>query len=295
MSEGLNILITGTSTGFGRLTAQTLAKAGHTVFATMRGVYGKNKEQARSLLQWATDENVNLHVLELDVTVQEQIEDAFDEAVATSGPIDVVINNAAVANVGVLEGFTVEQAKQLFDVNFFGPYRIFKKVLPSMRERGSGLIISVTSATGRVVIPFVAPYSATKYALEALAEEYAFELEPFGIESIIVEPGSFGTEAFGKLLLGGDTAVLESYGPYAKVPVENFTQMANFLATPEAPNPQLVADAIKKLIDTPKGKRPLRTVVGPLTVAGIDTLNHQYLTARDKLYAEMGLGEAQPA
>ena len=295
MSEQLNILITGTSTGFGRLTAQTLAKDGHTVFATMRGVHSKNKEYARSLLEWATTEDVDLHVLEMDVTSQEQVDNAIDEAVATRGPLDIVINNAAIGNVGVLEGFTVEQAKQLFEVNFFGPYRIFKKVLPSMRERGSGLFISVSSATGRVVIPFVAPYSATKYALEALAEEYAFELEPFGIESVIVEPGSFGTGVFDKLMTGADTAVLESYGEYAQVPVQNFEQMASFLATPEAPDPQLVADAIKDIIDTPKGKRPLRTVVGPLTVAGIDKLNHQYLTARDTLYAEMGIGEAQNA
>ena len=115
------------------------------------------------------------------------------------------------------------------------------------------------------------------------------------MESIIVEPGSFGTEIADKLIKAEDTAVLASYGELAEIPVRNFQKMGKFLATPEAPRPQLVADAIKKLIDTPKGKRPLRTVVGPLTVAGIDTLNHQYLTARDKLYAEMGLSEAQPA
>ncbi len=295
MSEKLNILITGTSTGFGRLTAQTLAKDGHTVFATMRGVDGRNQVHANSLRAWATSQGANLHILELDVTAQEQVDATVRAAYGIAGHLDVVINNAAVPNVGVLEGFTVEQAQQLFDVNFFGPYRLIKAVLPKMRQRGSGLLISVTSATGRIVIPFVAPYSATKFALEALAEEYAFELAPFGIESVILEPGSFGTEAFGKLMLADDEAVLAEYGEMAEIPVNNFQQMAAMLSNPDAPSPQLVADAIKGLVDTPQGKRPLRTVVGPLTVAGIEELNEDYLRARSKLYAEMDLGESESA
>ena len=233
----------------------------------------------------------DLHILELDVTSQEQVDAAVADAYGIAGYLDVVINNAAVPNVGILEGFTVEQAQQVFDVNFFGPYRLIKAVLPKMRERGSGLLISVTSATGRIVIPFVAPYSSSKFALEALAEEYAFELAPFGIDSVIVEPGSFGTEAFGKMILAEDNAALAGYGEMADIPVHNFKQMAEMLKGPDAPSPQLVADAIKDLVDTPQGQRPLRTVVGPLTVAGIEQLNEDYLRARDALYAEMGLGQ----
>ena len=115
-----------------------------------------------------------------------------------------------------------------------------------MRKRGNGLLISVSSATGRVVIPFVAPYSATKYALEALAEEYAFELAAFGVESVIVEPGSFGTEAFGKMIEPADKKVLAGYGEMAQMPAQNFAQMAEMLQSPDAPSPQLVADAIKR-------------------------------------------------
>ena len=291
MSEKFNILITGTSTGFGRLTAQTLAKDGHTVFATMRGVEGKNQVHANSLRAWATSNGADLHILELDVTSQQQIDASVEAAYGIAGSLDVVINNAAVGNVGVLEGFTVEQAKTIFDVNFFGPYRLIKAVLPMMRERGSGLLISVSSATGRIVIPFVAPYSATKYALEALAEEYAFELAPFGIESVIVEPGSFGTDVFSKLIEAEDKEVLAGYGEMADMPINNLKQMAEMLSGPDAPSPQLVADAIKGLVDTPQGKRPLRTVVGPLTVAGVEQLNEDYLQARDAMYAEMGLGQ----
>jgi len=291
MSEKLNVLITGTSTGFGRLTAQTLAKDGHTVFATMRGVEGKNQVHANSLQAWATSNGADLHILELDVTSQQQIDASVEAAYGIAGSLDVVINNAAVGNVGVLEGFTVEQAKTIFDVNFFGPYRLIKAVLPMMRERGSGLLISVSSATGRIVIPFVAPYSATKYALEALAEEYAFELAPFGIESVIVEPGSFGTDVFSKLIEAEDKEVLAGYGEMADMPINNLKQMAEMLSGPDAPSPQLVADAIKGLVDTPQGKRPLRTVVGPLTVAGVEQLNEDYLQARDAMYAEMGLGQ----
>ncbi len=295
MNEKQNILITGTSTGFGRLTAQTLAKDGHTVFATMRDVEGRNQIQANSLQAWATSNGADLHVLELDVTSQIQVDAAIEAAIGIGGHLDVVINNAAVGNIGVLEGFTVEQAQRLFEVNFFGPYRIARAVLPAMRKRGSGLLIFVSSATGRVVIPFVAPYSATKFALEALAEEYAFELAPFGVESVIVEPGSFGTEAFGKLLKAGDSDVLAEYGEMAEMPVNNFKQMAEMLSRPEAPRPQWVADAIKGLVDAPKGQRPLRTVVGPLTVAGIEELNQDYLRARETLYAEMGLGQVDTA
>ena len=191
--------------------------------------------------------------------------------------------------------FLTLKAQKLFDVNFFGTYRVAKAALPAMRKRGSGLLIFVSSATGRVVIPFVAPYSSTKFALEALAEEYAFELAPFGIESVIVEPGSFGTEAFGKLVQAEDSAVLAEYGEMAEMPVNNFKQMAEMLSSPEAPRPQWVADAIKDLVDTPKGQRPLRTVVGPLTVAGIEELNQDYLRARETLFAEMGLGQPDSA
>ena len=295
MSEKLNILITGTSTGFGRLTAQTLAKDGHKVFATMRGVAGKNQIHANSLKAWATSNGVDLHVLELDVTSQVQVNAAVQAAYGIAGHLDVVVNNAAVGNIGVLEGFSVEQAQKLFDVNFFGPFRLIKAVLPKMRNRGSGLLVSVTSATGRIVIPFVAPYSATKFALEALAEEFAFELAPFGIDSVIVEPGSFGTEAFGKLMLAEEQEVLAGYGEMAEMPVKNFEQMAEMLSSPDAPRPQFVADAIKGLIDAPQGQRPLRTVVGPLTVAGIEELNEAYLHAREELYTEMGLGESETA
>ena len=104
MNEKLNILITGTSSGFGRLTAQTLAQDGHRVFATMRGVNGRNAQNAASLQAWAKEQQADLHILELDVTFQEQVDAAIDEAVAIGGPLDVVVNNAAVANVGVLEG-----------------------------------------------------------------------------------------------------------------------------------------------------------------------------------------------
>ena len=289
MSNKQSILVTGSSSGFGLLTAKTLAENGHIVFATMRDIEGKNQDTADSLRKWAEACDVELHVVELDVTSDEQVQTAVDTAIQTAGRLDTVVNNAGTGNVGVLEGFTVDQAKTLFDINYFGAYRLFRAALPHMRERQSGLFITVSSTTGRIVVPFVAPYSDTKFALESLAESYSTQLAPFGIESVIVEPGSFGTDAFGKLVVPADDERLAGYGEMARQPGQMFAQMAKQLQQPGAPNPQAVAEVICDLVNRPAGKRPLRTSVGPLTTAGVDELNEAYLGARQKLYAEMGM------
>ncbi len=285
----LNILVTGTSSGFGKLIAKTLAVDGHRVFASMRGVNGKNAESARAFRNWANGEPVALEVVELDITDQPSVDDAINFILERAGHIDVVVNNAGTGNVGVLEGFTVEQAQAIFDVNTFGALRVDKAVLPSMRARRSGLLIHISSTGGRVLVPFVSPYSAAKAALEALAEEFNFQLAPFGIESVIIEPGSFATEAFGKLITPSDDRVLLEYGAMATRPQEMFAGMAQMLmSSPEAPNPQDVADAVKRIIEAPAGQRPLRTVVGALTVAGVESLNRAYDSSKREMLAELG-------
>ncbi|MEM7111247.1 MAG: SDR family oxidoreductase [Chloroflexota bacterium] len=285
----LNILVTGTSSGFGKLIAQTLAADGHHVFATMRGVEGKNREAAAALRAWAREGGFRLNVFELDVTDQNSVDAAVSAALSHVGHLDVLVNNAGVGNVGILEGFTMEQVQSLFEVNAFGPLRVAKAVLPSMRARRSGLLIHVSSATGRIVIPFVSPYSASKFALEALAESLSFQLAPFGVESVLVEPGSFGTEAFGKLVTPADAEVLAGYGEMATMPQQQFAAMGEMLQGEDAPDPQAIADAVKQLVDMPPGKRPLRTVVGPLTVDGVEELNQAYEASKQMMLQGMGM------
>ncbi len=282
------ILVTGTSSGFGKLTAQTLARAGNRVYASMRGVEGKNQAYADELTTWALAEEVTLEVIELDVTDATSIDAAVRYVLDAAGRIDVVVNNAGTGNVGILEGYTIEQVRSIFETNAFGAFQVDKAVLPSMRAQGSGLLIHVSSATGRVIVPFVAPYSAAKTALEAFAEELSFELASFGVESIIVEPGGYPTEAFAKLVGPADEAVVEAYGEFAKQPEQMFAAMGEQMSQPGGPNPQEIADAICRLIEMPSGERPLRTVVGDMVTAGVEALNEQYVKSKQELLTSLG-------
>lgn len=282
------ILVTGTSSGFGKLTAQTLARAGNRVYASMRGIEGKNQPAAAELTAWATEESVALEVIELDVTDATSIDAAVSHILGATGQIDVVVNNAGTGNVGILEGYTIDQVRQIFETNAFGALQVDKAVLPSMRERGSGLLIHVSSATGRVIVPFVAPYSAAKMALEGFAEELSFELAGFGVESIIVEPGGYPTDAFAKLVGPEDTTVVEAYGDLGRQPEQMFAAMGEQMAQPGGPNPQEIADAICNLVELPAGQRPLRTVVGDMVTAGVEALNEQYAKSKQELLTSLG-------
>ncbi|MGF1473268.1 MAG: SDR family oxidoreductase [Rubrobacteraceae bacterium] len=286
-----NILVTGTNSGLGRATAETLARDGHNVFASMRGVGSKNLGAVRELEALAEKEDLDLEVVELDVTEQESVDAAISRILDAAGHLDVVVNNAGAGSVGVLEGFTMEQVQHIFETNAFGALRVNKAVLPSMRERGSGLLIHVSSTAGRVQVPFVSPYSAAKAALEAMAEELSFELAPFGVESVIVEPGTFATAGFGKLRSPADESVISEYGELATKPREMFAGLTAAFEDPQMvarADPQLVADATRTLIDTPAGERPLRTVVGTITVEGVAELNETYAAIKKKMLVSLG-------
>ena len=282
------ILVTGTSSGFGKLTAQTLARAGNRVYASMRGIEGKNQAYADELTSWGLAEDVNLEVIELDVTDAASIDTAVSYILDAAGSIDVVVNNAGTGNVGILEGYTIDQVRSIFETNAFGALQVDKAVLPSMREQGSGLLVHVSSSTGRVIVPFVAPYSAAKMALEGFAEELSFELAAFGVESVIVEPGGYPTDAFAKLVGPADTAVVDAYGDFGKQPEQMFAAMGEQMAQPGGPNPQEIADAICHLIELPSGQRPLRTVVGTMVTAGVEALNEQYVKSKQELLTSLG-------
>ena len=206
------VLITGTSTGFGRDTAERLARRGDHVFATMRDLEGRNAEHREALEELAAREGLRLRVLALDVTDQASVDSAVAEALAGAGGLDVVINNAGIAALGVTEAFTPEQFEQIFAVNVDGVVRVNRAVLPSMRRQRSGLLVHVSSAAGRVTVPALAAYCASKYALEAIADAYRYELLPFGVDSILVEPGVYRTGIHDRLMPPADAARLADYG-----------------------------------------------------------------------------------
>ena len=271
------VLITGCSSGFGKITAEILASAGYHVFATMRGVEAKNAENAGNLTAWAEAQAVPLDVLELDVTDDASVDRAVSKILDRAGYIDVVINNAGIGANGLIECYTVDQARSIFEVNTLGPIRVNRAVLPTMRERRSGLLIYLTSAAGRLYLPALGIYSATKYALEALSESYAEELRPLGIDSVSVEPGAFPTDVGVNSVEPADIGRMDGYGEVANLPAKVNAAFGRMFSGPNLPDPAEVANAIREIIEMPQGERPIRIVVGDLATLGIEELNRTTL------------------
>src|SRR3979411_1768507 len=252
------VLITGSSTGFGRLFAETLARKGHTVFATMRDPVGRNAKNASETRTLAEKESLPIHVLELDVTDDASVGRAVDAAVAKAGRIDVAINNAGYYLSGLEEAVTTEQAQRLMDTNFLGPVRVNRAVLPHMRRQRSGVLMHISSGAGRVVLPSMGLYCASKFALEALAEAYTHVLAAQGIESVIVEPGAYETPVFGNTVTAADEARTNTYGAVREIPAR-----LNAALSSNAGNAQEVADAVLRIIETPAGEKQLRYLISP--------------------------------
>src|SRR6266550_7787743 len=255
------MLVTGSTSGFGRLTVETLARQGYIVFAGMRAVAGKNAPAAEDLRALAQREQLALHIVEIDITDDASVEQAIESLVGITGRLDVVANNAGIAYSGPLEAFTLEQVQQQFDTNVFGVLRVSRAALPYMRRQGSGLLLQIGSIAGRLALPFQGLYAATKFALEALTEAYRDELAPFGIDAAILEPGTYPTPIAAKHQIAADTERAALY----QAAMDAFTTpffAENRSATP--PDPQEVADAVARVIAQPAGERPLHTVVAPL-------------------------------
>jgi NAD(P)-dependent dehydrogenase (short-subunit alcohol dehydrogenase family) len=267
MSSKQVVLITGSSTGFGRLFTETLARKGHTVFATMRDPGGRNAKNASEIRALAQKDSLPIHVLELDVTDDASVQRTVDAAVAKAGRIDVAINNAGYVLSGLAEAVTPEQVQRLMDTNFLGSVRVNRAVLPHMRRQRSGVLIHVSSGAGRVVLPSFGFYCASKFALEALAESYHYELAGQGIESVILEPGQYETSIFGNIVTGTDEARTETYGAVQQIPAKINTALSSTAA-----NAQEVADAVLRIVETPAGERQLRYFVSPQNF-GVDEIN----------------------
>lgn len=286
-----NILITGASTGFGNITARLLAENGHTVYATMRDTNGKNKVHKDALLNWATSHQANLRVVELDVTQNKSVEDAKSVILSeTNGSIDVIINNAGIYGGGIQEAYTVEDHKAFFEVNVFGSVRVNNAFLPVLRKQSSGLIVQISSVLGRTIIPFGGVYDATKWAVEALSENLAYELKPLGIDVAIVEPGPFLTELIHKQYQPGNLQVVKEYGKTVEY-LNGFSQtFVQMLSDPNIPNkPEQVAEALLKLIELPQGKRPLRAVVDKMMGGTTEIINQTAQQVQAGILQNLGL------
>ena len=252
---GHKILITGSSSGFGKDTVKKLVNNGHQVSATMRGVKGKNAEAAAELTA------AGAVVIEMDVTDENSVNTAVAQTIDELGGIDVVVNNAGVGVAGMQEHFTVDDFQKVFDVNVFGVQRVNRAVLPHMRAQGSGLIVYISSCLGRITLPFYGPYNASKWALEGMAENYRAELAGFGIENVIVEPGGFETNFVGNLLQPSDQSRVPEYGDFMNAPAQMGEGFFAALQANTEQRPEKVVDKIVELIEGERGKRPFRSVV----------------------------------
>jgi len=276
------ILITGASSGFGRDTAETLAAAGHAVFAGVRDGAERNLAVAESLRAQG------IEPVALDVTCNASVDAAIASVLAKSGgKLDVVINNAGIASAGVSESFTPEQLREVFEVNVFGIQRVLRATLPTLRQQGDGLIINTGSILGRVTFPFFGLYGASKFAVEALSDSYRYELSQLGIDVVLVQPSAYPTNMYAAMQQPDDAERGAAYGDIGAIPSKMFETFMGMFAAANAPNPHDVALAVVKLIAMPKGQRPDRVVVGQ--AFGADAVNAVVAPIQQHVLAGLGL------
>ena len=286
------VLVTGAGSGFGRLTVQRLLERGHTAVATMRSPGDRHRQAVGELEALAAAAAGELHVAELDVTSDGSVEAAVGSILERHGRIDAAVNNAGLSMSGMAEAFTAGEMRDLFEVNLFGAQRVNRAVLPAMRAAGSGLLVHLSSTFGRFVVPYVAPYTATKWALEALAESYRLELAGTGVDVLIVEPGAFDTGHAARIVPAADQERAESYGELTEVPG---AMWGDFVAKLDAaaPDPGEVAEAIVGAVEAPRGSRPLRLVVDRVTGGGaVEELNRRTRELQDRFFDDVGIAEA---
>ncbi len=256
------ILITGAGSGIGKLSAETLARAGHTVYATMRDIAGRNAGRAQAMRDWAAALKADLRPLELDVLSQASADAAVAAIVREQGRLDVVMQNAGHLVIGPTEAFTAEDMQHAFDTNFYGAQRVNRAALPQLRQQQSGLMLWISSTTTKGGFPpFMGPYGAAKAAMDSLAVSLSYELARFGIETSIVVPGAFtrGTEHFPSAGKPSDQTRVAAYARYDGVMDQVGARLSAL--TPDEATPQAVADEVARIVDLPVGSRPARSVV----------------------------------
>jgi len=242
-----NVVITGTSRGIGLATALELARAGHQVVATMRNPAGSPE-----LGEQAAKEKLPVRIETMDVDSDESVKQAFGQILAR-GPVDVLVNNAGIERTGAIEETPVADFRTCMETNYFGVIRCIQAVMRPMRERGSGAIINVTSVAGKISVSPMAPYSASKFALEALSEALAQELKAFGVRVAIVEPGIIDTR------MARNIEGMSSSKTYPQV--RRIATLFEGTMTAGAGQPQVVAQKVREIVES--GTWQLRHPVGP--------------------------------
>jgi NAD(P)-dependent dehydrogenase (short-subunit alcohol dehydrogenase family) len=286
------ILISGASSGFGALAARALADAGHTVYAGVRDIAGRNAAVGVETTQYAAKYGVELNSVELDVTSDESVRQAVQTVLDERGRLDVLIHNAGRLAGGPAEAFTPSQMADLFDTNVLGAQRLNRAALPRFREQEDGLLLWIGSSSSRGGSPpYLAPYFAAKAAADALATSYALEVARFGIETTIIVPGPFarGTSLFDKSAAPDDTCVAAEYE--ARYP-QLLNDVGQKLAAlfPAGADVTEVADAIVEVVGTPKGERPFRVHVDPVD-DGAEVVNNLADLVRRDFLRRMGLDD----
>jgi NAD(P)-dependent dehydrogenase (short-subunit alcohol dehydrogenase family) len=244
-------LITGSSSGIGLATSLYLARRGYTVWATMR-----NLEKASELRKIIEAERLPIELAQLDVCDDSSVKEAVAQILQKSGRIDVLVNNAGYGLRGAIEEVSLDEWKRQFETNFFGVIRVTQAVLPQMRAQRSGAIVNISSVLGRMAIPFSGPYTASKFALEGLTETLRYELAPWNIKVVLIEPGFIATNFQQNAQLA--QAAQSQDSPYAlfKQASGRRVQRNIYRAAP----PERVAETIYRAIAHPTPK--LRYAVG---------------------------------
>ncbi len=286
------ILITGAATGIGNVTAKQLAQDGHTVYASMRDISGRNSDAAHALLALAERDNLRLHVVDLDVTSQQSADTAVKTVVDEQGRLDVVVQNAGHLYIGYVEAFTDEDITHLLDVNAVGAHRVNRAALPYLRRQRSGTLLYVGSTIIVTTPPFLGPYVASKAAFDALAVVTSYEAAQFGIDTCIVMPGAItqGTSHFPNANHASDTTVTAAYSVMDPMVARNEKATAGLVSPGVDANPQGIAEEISRVLALPIGGKPFRTVVD-FTDAGVEHVMAFSDMTREAFVRRMGFAE----
>jgi len=258
------IIVTGAANGIGARTCRELALAGHAVYVSMRETRGRNAHRVQEVEEFAGRHDVVMRAIELDVSSEDSANSAIDAIISENGRLDVVVHNAAQIVYGAAEAFTSEQLAELYDINVLSTQRVNRAALPQLRKQGQGLLVWISSSSARgSSVPFLGAYASSKAALDALALGYAAELARWGVETTIIVPGALGPGHYIRSGRPRDTIRAEEYadGPTADVSEIALDGLADL--SPQDPDPQDVANAIAKVVETPFGQRPLRVHFDP--------------------------------
>lgn len=287
------IVITGCSTGFGYDAALRFARQGDRVYATMRGVEDKNEGPAGALRAARKEEGIDLRVLEMDVTSEDSVRAAAETVIGESGAPDALINNAGQMYMGLTEAFTPDELARQLDVNVVGVHRVSRAFLPSMREKGDGLVINVSSVAGRFGAPLFGVYHASKWALEGYSLGFRTELASSGVDVVVVEPGPFATELFPRTPKPADEEGRAAAYPTAlhEATEGMGTAFEEIFEGDEVDtDPALVVDRFVELVGMEPGTRPFRSVVG-FDFDVVAPMNEADEPFYGRLYEAMGLTE----